>query len=645
LAPTLAVAVAVFQQAPPPPIPPPPLIPQAAPQQPDQQKPPPPPLTGSGIIVGQVVDSDGAAVPNALVTMPIPGLSGGLRVYTTSEGRFAFTDLPKGTFTITAAKSGYASGSPGRRRPGGSSVPIVLNDAERIGPIRITVWRYASLSGTLLDDAGEPLVGATIWSLTRVYTTGRPKWNDGPSAVTDDRGVFRFGNLAPGDWTYCVLSAQSTMPAALVEGFAAARAAGTLEEFQLPFSGGSIGFSARIPTAAIRVGESVLHTVGPFSGGIVPPSPREDGQIWSFPTTCYPNTLDLRTAEAIRLAPGEERTGADVHLKLARGVIVEGTVVGPNGPVPNAGVRLAGGFSTELMNEPTWESALTVSDSRGRFVFLGVPPGPYTVRAQKAPLLGQQGAFTPTISADPTLTANFPLVVGPEGISNLTVRLANGHRITGRIVFEGAAKPPELNPAGNARVYLVPADGHSIGTAAWLNARIEADGTFATNEVPPGRYMFRAFAGGGGPTGSWTLRSVMVSGREVYRNAFDLTASASGVVVTFTDSPSEVSGTVRGEDGKPDATAGVVIFSVDRADWTNFGDAPGKSQYTRPNASSFFRVRGLPPGNYFIAAVDDALLTDWLDPRVLEQLSRIAERFTLGDLERKTQDAAVRTIR
>lgn len=591
------------------------------------------------------MDSDGAGVANALVTIPVSGLPGGLRVFTTSDGRFAFVDLPKGTFTINASKPGYSSGSPGRRRPGGTTVPIVLNDGERMGPIRITIWRFASLSGTLLDDAGEPLVGATIWSLVRTYTTGRPKWNDGPSATTDDRGMFRFANLAPGDWTYCVLSAQSTMPTAIIEGFAAARAAGTLTEYQRPFSGSTIGFDARIPTAAIRVGESVLHTVGPFSGGIVPPSPREDGQIWSFPTTCYPNTLDLRTAEAIRLAPGEERTGADVQLKLARGVTVEGVVVGPNGPVLNAGVRLAGGFSTELVNEPTWESALTVSDSRGRFMFLGVPPGPYTLRAQKAPVITQEGPTPSAISPDPTLSVNFPLVVSPEGISNLTVRLLNGFRITGRLVFEGSAPKPDPKQMASSRVFLVPADGHSIGNGTWLAARVEQDGTFATHEVPPGRYMFRAFNTAAGPSSTWSLRSVMMSGRDVYRSAFDLTASASGVIITFTDAPAEVSGTVRDEDGKADPTAGIVIFSVDRADWTDFGDAPGRSQYVRPNATGFFRARGLPPGNYFIAAVDDALLNDWTDPRVLEQLSRIAERFTLGDLEKKTQDIIVRTIR
>jgi hypothetical protein len=305
---------------------------------------PTPPAIGTGLVLGQVVDSNGSPVSNALVTFSGQVLGGGpnaLRVYSNHEGRFAFLDLPAGSFSLSASKSGYSGGAYGRRRSNGLSQTLELADGERLGPIQIPIWAFASISGTLLDDAGEPLVGATMWSLQRVYATGRPKWQDGPSAATDDRGYFRFAGLAPGDWTFCVLSAQSTMPATLVEGFAAARAEGTLEEFQRSYSTGTIGFGARLPTAGIRLGDNVLHTVGPYSGGLVPPAPDETGQIWSFPTTCHPNTLDLREAEVLTLAAGEERTGAALQLRLARGVTVDGTVVGPDGAVANLGGRRA----------------------------------------------------------------------------------------------------------------------------------------------------------------------------------------------------------------------------------------------------------------------------------------------------------------
>ena len=260
------------------------------------QKPvvPPPPVIGTGI-VGQVVDSTGAPVPGAHVTLGSPALVGvtnGLRVFASGEGRFAFVDLPKGTFTLGTTKPGYAAGAFGRRRPGGGAQTIILGDGERVGPIKLTVWLYAFISSTSYYDAGYLLVGATMWSLSRGYARGRPKWDDGPSATTDDRGAFRFANLMPGDWTFCVLSAQSTMPTALVEGFAAARAAGTTAEFQRGYSSAAIGFDARIPTAGIRVGDAVLHTVGPYSAA-----------------SCHPRRV--RTVRSGRFPPRVIRTRSD----------------------------------------------------------------------------------------------------------------------------------------------------------------------------------------------------------------------------------------------------------------------------------------------------------------------------------------------
>jgi len=615
---------------------------------PPPQKPavPPPPTFGTGLVVGQVVDSTGAPVPGAHVSLGGAGLgnANGLRVFANGEGRFAFVDLPKGSFSLNASKPGYASGAYGRRRPGGGTQAITFGDGERVGPIKITLWRFGSITGTLYDDAGDPLVGATMWSLQRVYTRGRPKWSDGPSATTDDRGAFRFASLMPGDHTFCVLSAQSTMPSALVEGFAAARAAGTSVEFQASYSSATIGFSARIPTAGIRVGDSVLHTVGPYSGGIVPPSPREDGQIWSFPTTCYPNAIGLGQAEVITIAPGEERTGADVHLKLARGVTIEGTVIGPDGPVPNVGLRLAGDFANDLMNEPTWESALTVADGRGRFTFLGVPPGRYILRALKAPARLQAGSETPPpLSPDPTLSVNMPITVGPEGLANFAVRLTPGFRISGRIQFEGKADKPAPERVASMVVVAVPADGHPIALDGVLRARTEPDGTFATQEIPPGRYMVRLAGISAAP--GWTPKTVLLDGRDIARTAFDLTAPASGITVVMTDSPAMLSGSVRDETGQLDPDAGVIVFPVDRAAWTNFGDLPGRAMYTRPNSAGVYQMRGLPAGQYFIAAVDDALLGHWLNPQFLEQVSRVADRITLADLEKKALDVVSKVIR
>ncbi len=44
------------------------------------------------------------------------------------------------------------------RRPDGATLPVVLADAERRGDIVIWMWRQGSISGSIVDEAGEPVV-------------------------------------------------------------------------------------------------------------------------------------------------------------------------------------------------------------------------------------------------------------------------------------------------------------------------------------------------------------------------------------------------------------------------------------------------------------------------------------------------------
>jgi hypothetical protein len=610
---------------------------QAATPPPTQAKPEPAP--GRGVIVGQVVDSFGVPVSSALVSMDgVVGPQGGHRTLTTAEGRFLFTGLPAGTYYINAQKPGYAPGLIGRQRPDGPAPPLQFADGERHTTARITMWRLASISGTLTDN-GEPLVGVTLWTLRRTYTAGRSRFYDGPATTTDDRGMFRFGELEPGEYAVCVIGTQATTPVALVEAFAAARVAGTTSELQRQFSSDSIGFTARLPTAGIRIGDAVLHTVGSYSAGLVPPAPGDDGELRTYRTTCHPGTPGLKQAQTITLSAGEERTGVDLPVTPVRSVSVHGTVVGPDGPAAHVGVRLAPDFAEELGMEMTWESALSVSDAGGRFIFLGVPPGSYTLRAFRMPSAALPST-TVTPTADSTLAANVPLVVGADGLANLTVTLNTGFRISGRFQFDGVAKKP--TDVRNLPVVVQHADGHQVGYRRVLRGVTQPDGAFSTWEIPPGRYVISplrtSYAG-------WWFKSTSHRGRDLSVEPIDLQSDLSDLVVTFTDDPTEVSGIVRDEGGRPDATAAVVIFPVDRGSWSNGGDAPRRLVHLRPAATGRYSTRNLPPGQYFVAAVDDASTENWQDVRVLELVSRVAQRLIVEDGDKKTVDLVSKVLR
>ena len=135
----------------------------------------------AGMIVGQVVDSTGAPVPEAIVLMTLPASASraqGMaatsgRVMTDSEGRFFFSDLPAGDYYLQASSEGYASGTFGQRSPGGSGQRLPLGQGERRADVKLRVWKYAVIAGRIVDEAGEPVVGTAVRALIRNVVAGR----------------------------------------------------------------------------------------------------------------------------------------------------------------------------------------------------------------------------------------------------------------------------------------------------------------------------------------------------------------------------------------------------------------------------------------------------------------------------------------
>jgi hypothetical protein len=175
------------------------------------------------------------------------------------------------------------------------------------------------------------------------------------------------------------------------------------------------------------------------------------------------------------------------------------------------------------------------------------------------------------------------------------------------------------------------------------SAAVNADGTFQIKGVMPDKYRVSVLGQGMflGPTVSspagFTLKSAIWNGRDASDQPFDVKPNSeiTGLVVTFTDRPTEISGTVLDEAGRAAPGFPIVVFSTDRAYWTV---GSRRVQQVRPSSDGKFKLGGLPPGEYYVSAVTDLDPTDLYDPAFLERLAAMSFKISLADGEKKVQD-------
>ena len=630
---------------------------------PQTTAPQPPPPTG--LILGRVVDgASGRPVPGVIVSLEgatpaAPPASTGLpRAITNSNGQFVFRRLPKGAFGLTALKPGYVEGAYGRSRPGGSAATIELADGQRTSDVVIPLWRFAALSGTVTDEAGEPLVGVDVRAFERRYIAGRRKLSSGLTQATDDRGMYRFGNLAPGEYVVGFVSREVTMPLSAAE--LLRTPSNDPKYLDMSRDRMSLGIMNMNPGSSlnVQIGDLVRQVAGP-----VPPQPATaNAPVYIYPTLFFPGTPTVGQAASLTLKSGEERGGIDFTLRPVKTSRISGTAMGPDGPAAYVGLRLvpAGDdFSLEM------ETSITMTGAGGEFTFLGVPAGEFAIKVVRIPrvvagspatatmmstgsttiVTTAPGAATPPLPlpAEPTLWATVPVGVGETDVSDVVVVLRPGARISGRLEFDGAAEKPDQARMQRIPVLVERADRVSPPPMQSIpSGRVDASGTFKTYGVPAGQYFIR-IAGAPPP---WTVRSVMSEGRDVSDVPLDVGATdVTNVIVTFTDRPAKLTGIVRGAGGNPDPAALVVAFPSDAAQWKDFGVNPRRFRSARVTKSGSYTFTALPPGDYVVAAVKDEFGSTWQTPEVLETLSRLGSQVSIAEGDTRTLDLKTAVVR
>jgi Carboxypeptidase regulatory-like domain len=570
--------------------------------------------------VGQVVDAlSGRPVAGAIVGMggpPAPNGQPWPRVLTGSDGRFVFRDLRRGDYTITATKPGFAEGAYGRNRAGGPSVPLSLNEGERVGDVVVRLWKHAAISGTIVDESGERLVGVTVRAFRRTVIGGRRRFASSNSGTSDDRGVYRISGLLPGDYLVATVARQAVVPLSLFRNLPPGA-----PERNIPVDMGLLAPGDTAGLAVMTSGDAGIL----LGRGTPTPPPPVNGRLAVYPPTFHPSTNTGSASSVISLRPGEEHLDADLQLTPVPTVRVSGFIFGPQGPVGRTAVRLVPANTTEFFSEADLPS--TTTDNGGAFVFPAVPSGHYSIRI--APR-----SFQSTAGAPPTLLwLDASLSAGTEDIDGLNLAALPGVRISGRLEFEGTTRVPVQ--LSNVSILIEPAD--VLGMI--MTTRPSPTGELMSMPLPGGRYYVRI---PNSPSG-WMFKSATIDGRDVADTPFTLREEPTQVVITFTDRWSGIRGTVQGAAGR-DGTATVIVFPTDQDTWGSAGMNPRRVRSTRTSRTGEYSFN-LPPGDYYALAVPEEQSADWQDPEFLEAASRSAARVTIAEGERKIQDLRTRNVR
>ncbi len=629
----------------------------------------------AGAISGVVIDAaTRQPVRNALVELSGRTRDGRL---TDARGRFIFLHLTPGDYTLRASKPGYFE-------PIfflASSRRLSLGAGEWRPNERIELRREGSIAGTVLDERGEPVVGANVRVYAEIPIAGRVRLARGPGGGTDDRGVYRIAGLPQGRYVVVVPSVQQAVPA---------------ETPALVMAGQSVAQAAKNPRAPVTERPSVQLASGQrlvLSSAVPPPPPDPSGRAQAYPITYYPGSVTLEGSTAVRLDAGQQREGVDFQLRPVPTVRMTGRIDGPSPIVAGLPLRLLPAGAGDLGMGS--EAATTLVASDGRFTFLNVPVGRYTIDARPSSIeyeyprglssTPSTARWAPTPGTPVMSGGSGPLEGAPVGTSyshrradrnqttwiradvevtdrdltDVVVPLQHTGRISGRIEWDRTTPAPAPPPSSGAprsaeeaqrelllavlakaTVRAEPADG-----SPWLGlpaGTVSADNSFVIEGLLPGPYLVRVNPPA--RVGPVSVKSIVWKGTDYTFTPFDASSGldAAGVVVTLTDKTQSIRGTVTGIPA--DQQAAVMAFPVDPRRWTNYGLVPDLIRSRRAANDSTYQLT-LPAGDFYVIAIDESLINGWADPGFLEAAARGATRVSLASGETRTQGLRFSEVR
>ena len=342
----------------------------------------------------------------------------------------------------------------------------------------------------------------------------------------------------------------------------------------------------------------------------------------AIPQTFYPGVTSSSEAQRLTMAEGKEIDDLVMVLRPIKAAHISGTATGSDGePMAPAMVMV---LRSAGMGIDVAANAQVHPD--GTFTLNGLAPGEYSLRAQK---MGAPGGAPDIAMATVSLNG--------EDVDDVHLEAVPPSTATGRVIVDPAEAqqlPRTLSLA------FFPAVFTGIPAPPPPPARVNDDYTF-TVSAPPG--VMRVTLGGfGQPPSGWSIRSVRVGGVDVTDKGIEFNPheDIDGIEVELTNKVTSVNGLVTDSRGDPVKDYTVFAFSQDKDKW---GPMSRYRAVGRPDQDGRFKMPSLPPGDYYIVALDKIESGQDTDPDFLESIRSRATMFSLMEGETKTLDLKMTT--
>ena len=463
-------------------------------------------------ISGRLVAArSGAALSRCFVE--ITEINRGLESHTLltdEDGRFSFDHLQPAKYRLTAGKQGFLTQA--YEQHDNYSTAIAVGPGLVSEGLLFELTPGAILSGTVTDDAGEPVRQAQVKLFRDQDTDGIRSTQAQSAALTDDRGAYEIADIQPGAYFLSVSGRpwyaiqQHAAPGAAPDAAALDVAYPTTyypdvtdsdAATPIPFKGGD-----RLQADFILHAEHAMHLHIPMSeaamksGYGVSMSHSVFGQPEDVPVALTPDgsgaveidgLLPGHYDVALTATAGNHQTTSHFSADVGQGsaqiedaennneVTVTGKVISSAGDLPRDS-----GMALVVSNSHRGFFG-RVNDA-GEFT-ISVPPGAYEV-------LGQINRhYLATVSATGAPLTGRVLTVRAGATPHLQILVGNSYgQIDGAVMHNG-------RPASAAMVLLVP-DHSRENHILFRRDQSDSDGTFTLAGILPGHYRLVAIERG-----------------------------------------------------------------------------------------------------------------------------------------------------